>query len=294
MSQGQPRQTGKVVVGSRAEAKAVREAALAAERSREKARRAAERSAASREVVRRLANADEAEGRAAWTTADAGIVLAAMAVTLLGTTAILRSDAVALMPATGQYFARAVVLGTFHALQLGLLAFLAARHGLRLRRAFGLGKLGRGAGAASATIGLVALLLVATRAFTTLWGVTARALGWTPPAAGEITAVFGAGGAGLLVALAIVVVVGPFVEELAFRGVILRALGERVGMWPAILSSAVLFAGYHFSAWAFVPLLVLGVASGWLAWTRRTIWGAIALHSLYNGIVVTAAYWLAR
>ena len=279
-----------MVVGSRAEAKAVREASLAADRAREKSRRAAERHTASREVVRRIASADEAEGRAAWTVADAGMVLVAMAVTLLGTTVILRSDAIALMPATGQYFARAVVLGTFHALQLALLTFLAARHGLRLRRAFGLGRLRRGAGATGATVGLVVMLLVATRAFTTLWGVTARALGWTPPAAGEITAVFGAGGLGLLVALVIVVVVGPFVEELAFRGVILRALGQRLGMWPAIVSSAVLFAGYHFSAWAFVPLLALGVASGWLAWTRRTIWGAIALHSLYNGIVVTAAY----
>ena len=283
-----------MIVGSRAEAKAVREASLAADRAREKSRRAAERHTASREVVRRIASADEAEGRAAWTVADAGMVLVAMAVTLLGTTVILRSDAIALMPATGQYFARAVVLGTFHALQLALLTFLAARHGLRLRRAFGLGRLRRGAGATGATVGLVVMLLVATRAFTTLWGVTARALGWTPPAAGEITAVFGAGGLGLLVALVIVVVVGPFVEELAFRGVILRALGQRLGMWPAIVSSAVLFAGYHFSAWAFVPLLALGVASGWLAWTRRTIWGAIALHSLYNGIVVTAAYWLAR
>jgi membrane protease YdiL (CAAX protease family) len=241
-----------------------------------------------------MAHVDEAEGRAPWTVTDAGVVLVAMAVTLVGSTTILGSGAIAIMPASGQYVARAVVLGTFHALQLGLLTFLAARHGSRLRRAFGLGRLGRGPGAVATTAGLVALLLLATRAFTTLWGVTVRSLGWAPPRTGDITAVFGSGGLGLFVALMIVVVIGPFVEELAFRGVVLRALGERLGMWPSIMVSAVFFAGYHFTAWAFIPLLVLGVAAGWLAWTRRTIWGAVALHSLYNGGVVMAAYWLAR
>ncbi len=289
-----PTSTGKVVVGSRAQVKVVREAAARATNAREDARKHAQKTEVSRLAVERLARTEEAEGRVGWTTLDAFAVLAMLLASSFGTDAILGSGLLDLMPATGQYIARAVVLGLFHVMQLLLLTFLAARHGAKLLRAFGLGRLRRGAGAILATTGLMMLLLVATRAFATLWGVTVRAIGWSPPATGEITAVFGSGGFGLLVALVIVVIVGPFVEELAFRGVVLRAVGVRYGMWPAILTSAGLFALYHFSAWAFVPLFALGVAVGWLAWTRRTIWGAIALHAAYNGVVVGAAYWLAR
>lgn len=289
-----PGQAPKVAVGSRAEAKALKEAALRHSKEREKALRHRERSSASRERVDRLHQADDAEGRAGWDTVDAVAVLVVMAASLAGSSALLGSEGLALMPTSGQYVSRAIVLGVFHLLQLALLGYLSARHRLRLRAAFGLGRLGRGAASVALTAGAVALLLVATRAFATLWGMTSRALGWKPPVTGEIIDVFGAGGLGLVVAIAIVVLLGPFVEELAFRGVILRAVGDRFGMWPAIVGSAAMFALYHFSAWGFVPLFALGLAAGWLAWTRRTIWGAIALHALYNGVVVGAAYWLAR
>lgn len=289
----EPRSQLKVAVGSRAEAKAARRAAEDARRAAERTARAQGRRAASHDRVARVIEIDEAEGRASWTMLDAGAVLATMAASLFASDALLGSTALALMPPEAQYVARAVVLGVFHALQLAMLAFLSGKHGASLSRAFGLRRLGRGAGPVLATAGLVVTLLVATRAFAALWGITARAAGWAPPATGEITAVFGAGGGGLLVAIAIVVLFGPFVEELAFRGVLLRALGERLGMWPAISGSAALFASYHLTAWGFVPLFALGIACGWLAWTRRTIWGAVALHALSNAVVVGAAYWLA-
>ena len=54
--------------------------------------------------------------------------------------------------------------------------------------------------------------------------------------------------------------------------------------------SAVLFAVYHVNAWLFLPMLVFGLALGWLTWTRRSLWPAIAMHVLYNGLAVAAAF----
>jgi membrane protease YdiL (CAAX protease family) len=41
-----------------------------------------------------------------------------------------------------------------------------------------------------------------------------------------------------------------------------------------------------------MPMVLLGVALGWLAWWRRGLWPAIVLHALYNGASVAAAFWL--
>jgi membrane protease YdiL (CAAX protease family) len=102
--------------------------------------------------------------------------------------------------------------------------------------------------------------------------------------------VFGGGGIGLILAGVLVAIVAPLIEELAFRGVVLAALGSRWGMWPAIALSSALFAAYHASTWLFLPMLVLGAALGWLTWTRRSLWPAIVLHVLYNALAVAAAF----
>ena len=145
---------------------------------------------------------------------------------------------------------------------------MAHRHGIRLSQAFGLGRLGRSMAHRLVSAGLVVGLLLATRAAALLWGVMSAAAGWGPPVRGEFTEVFGTGGGGLLLAVLMVVLAGPFVEELTFRGVVLGAVGPRWGMWPAIVASAGLFALAHVTAWALVPTFVLGIALGWLAWTR--------------------------
>jgi membrane protease YdiL (CAAX protease family) len=65
-------------------------------------------------------------------------------------------------------------------------------------------------------------------------------------------------------------------------------------MWPAIVVSSAVFAGYHLSAWFFFPTFVLGMALGWLAFSRRSLVPAIALHVVYNAAAVAAAFLVAR
>jgi len=289
-----PAEVPKVVVGSRAEAKALRTLAEQAERDREASAKASAKQAKQLSAVRQHAETVAADGTATWTLADAAIALGVLVAALVAKELVLGSRAVEAMPASGQALARAVVLGGFYTLQLFALVFLAHRHGLRLAGAFGLRRLGRTLAHRATSAVLVVGLLLATRLASLLWGSLSSAAGWGPPGSGELTEVFGSGGGGLALTVLMVVLIGPFVEELVFRGVVLGAAGPRWGMWPAIVGSASLFALAHMTAWAFVPTLVLGIALGWLAWTRGSLWPAIALHALYNGVVVGAAFWLAR
>ena len=97
---------------------------------------------------------------------------------------------------------------------------------------------------------------------------------------------------GLRVLLVIALVgLGPLVEELLFRGVLLSALLHR---WPAgwgMLVSALLFAMVHLPsmqwAWYALPdlaLLALGLA--WLRLRAGSLWPAVLAHSVNNLLAV--------
>lgn len=289
----------RVVVGSRAEAKALRKKAVAADKARE--RSDARTSAQAARVAAEEGRLAE-DGTVAWSLVDAGAVLAVLLLSFIAKDAAMSSPAVQLMPEVGRVIVRVLVLAAFYAAQLGVLAFVAARHGARLSSAFGLRGMKRGAARASVSALLVIVLLVVTRAFSFAYGPAAQALGFKPPASAEasIAQLFGVGWFGLALSVLLVVTLGPFVEELIFRGVLLGAFDDafstrypKAGGWLAILLSSLLFSAYHFTAWVFLPLFVLGVALGWLTLARRSIWSAIWLHVLYNLVIVAAAFYIA-
>jgi len=285
-------QVSTVVVGSRAEAKALRKAADTAAKQKATIQKGAQKQTKILRSSAAIQASAQTDGTALWTAVDAAAIVAVLVVSLVAKQAVLGSSAVALMPASGQVVARALTLGGFYSVQMAALAFLASRHKLLLPQAFGLGRLGRSWGHRMVSAGLVTGLFVATRLVALMWGAFAQAIGWVPPVRAELTTVFGASGAGLVLSILMVVVAAPVVEEMVFRGIVVRALGQKWGMWPAVLGSAAIFALSHATAWALVPTLTLGVALGWLAWTRESLWPAIALHALYNGVVVAAAFWL--
>jgi membrane protease YdiL (CAAX protease family) len=278
-------------VGSRAEAKSLRKAAQTAQRDRASAAKTAEKTS-TRAVVR--AQAGAVTGAVQWTNLDVAAILAVLVALLVGKEVVLASEYVSVMPAAGQTAARAVVMIVFYGALATALAFLSHRHGRTLIEAFGLRGTQTTTGYRAVTAGLVVVLLVATRVLAMGWGALAQAIGWQPPARAQLTEVFGAGGVGLILTGLAVVVVGPFIEELVFRGVVLSGATSRFALWPAISISAGLFALSHTTAWTLVPLFFLGLAAGWLATERHSLWAAISLHAAYNGIVVAAAFWLVR
>src|SRR5262249_5815353 len=54
-----------------------------------------------------------------------------------------------------------------------------------------------------------------------------------------------------------------------------------------IFAAAVLFGWFHVRFWPSpVPLTLLGIGLGWLAYRTRSLAGAVVLHSAFNGIAI--------
>lgn len=79
----------------------------------------------------------------------------------------------------------------------------------------------------------------------------------------------------------------PVVEELVFRGAVLR-LARPLGRREAILLQAVLFALQHGSPAAMAWALVCGAGLGVLSDRTGRVWPGMLLHTLNNLLVFAA------
>jgi membrane protease YdiL (CAAX protease family) len=80
-------------------------------------------------------------------------------------------------------------------------------------------------------------------------------------------------------------VAAPVLEEILFRGVILRGFLRQYSRTFAILWSAALFAVAHFNVYQLATALAVGIVAGWLYERCRSLWPCILLHASYNGFV---------
>jgi uncharacterized protein len=80
----------------------------------------------------------------------------------------------------------------------------------------------------------------------------------------------------------LVVLVAPVLEEMLFRGVILRGLLGRYGAATAVAVDTLLFAFAHMNPWQFLPALLLGTLSAWLFVRARSIILCIFVHVMWN------------
>lgn len=91
-----------------------------------------------------------------------------------------------------------------------------------------------------------------------------------------------------LPAILMVCVLAPLVEEMLFRGLILRGFLAQYPRWPAIVVSSLLFGASHLNLYQFVLASLSGIVLGWLYERTRSLIPCIALHAIYN----TAITWL--
>ncbi|MDO9556080.1 MAG: CPBP family glutamic-type intramembrane protease [Coriobacteriia bacterium] len=228
-----------------------------------------------------------------WSLLEAAATLSVTFSAFMAKEAFTASKTLLAMPTEVLVPIRIGVLAIYYALQVALLRWLIHRRDGSFAEAFGLGRLGTNVAEKFRSIGLVAAGLLGTRVIATVYGLVTRELGLTPQAGADtVTRVFGTAPGGLLLAVIMLVFIGPFVEELVFRGALLRGLQTKLGVWPAIVIQALLFAAFHRSWWLLLPMTVLGIALGWLAHERRSLWPAIALHALYNALSVAAVVWV--
>jgi uncharacterized protein len=87
---------------------------------------------------------------------------------------------------------------------------------------------------------------------------------------------------GVLLLIVLVVVLAPIVEELFFRGLLMRALQARVNDALAIVVSAVLFALAHFQTVQFPALVMFGLIAGVIAQRVGRLGPSICFHAGFN------------
>jgi membrane protease YdiL (CAAX protease family) len=102
------------------------------------------------------------------------------------------------------------------------------------------------------------------------------------------------GGAATVLAILLAVVLAPITEEIVFRGVLFRALTDRVGMWAAAALSSAVFAVIHFEVLFSQPLALVGLFTVGMALAiayHRTgsLLVPIVGHAVFNGVSVGLA-----
>jgi membrane protease YdiL (CAAX protease family) len=82
----------------------------------------------------------------------------------------------------------------------------------------------------------------------------------------------------------LVVVVGPFCEEVMFRGVLFPWLAHRIGIPGGLLLHSAVFAAVHGHAGTLIPLFVLSIFLGLLFMARRNLMAAFWMHAVFNAV----------
>lgn len=82
-------------------------------------------------------------------------------------------------------------------------------------------------------------------------------------------------------------------EELLFRGLLMRGY-EKLGKWPSILFTAVLFSMLHINIQNVLGPLVLGVLLGYVVYTTNSIFAGMIGHFVNNAISVSISYVLLK
>ncbi|MBE3561433.1 MAG: CPBP family intramembrane metalloprotease [Ktedonobacteraceae bacterium] len=80
------------------------------------------------------------------------------------------------------------------------------------------------------------------------------------------------------------VLVAPFCEEMFFRGFVFMGLLRGMSLVWAGVFSALIFAVAHADPGSFPVLFIIGLVLAYLRWRSGSIWPAIVLHLLNNGL----------
>lgn len=88
-----------------------------------------------------------------------------------------------------------------------------------------------------------------------------------------------------IAAFIMVCILAPVLEELIFRGLILRGMLQKgVNPWFSIILTAFLFGLAHMNPWQFFGAGLLGAVFGYIYWRTQSLWLCIFLHFLNNFI----------
>ncbi|MGE0879785.1 MAG: lysostaphin resistance A-like protein [Acidimicrobiia bacterium] len=90
-------------------------------------------------------------------------------------------------------------------------------------------------------------------------------------------------GLGIFLLIVVLVLGAPIVEELFFRGLVLRAIAARYSDGLALFGSAVMFGIIHFQPLQLPALIMFGLLAGYLSQRYGRLGPAIFAHAGFNG-----------
>lgn len=144
----------------------------------------------------------------------------------------------------------------------------------------------------SATLGLLGLpILMLVPLILMLDGVAIGLLEKVLPMSGSeadgLAAMLGSG----IGTWVLVVGIAPLVEEMFFRGILLRGLAMRYPSADAMVYSAFVFGIVHLNVYQFVIAFAVGLLAAALYLRTRSLWPGIVLHAGLNLSVMVVATW---
>ena len=84
---------------------------------------------------------------------------------------------------------------------------------------------------------------------------------------------------------------GPFLEEVVFRGAIERRLLEKFrNPWIAIVISAIFFAVAHMNLTQGLTAIIMGCVIGWVYYRTGNLWPCVLMHALNNTIACVSSW----
>jgi membrane protease YdiL (CAAX protease family) len=137
-------------------------------------------------------------------------------------------------------------------------------------------------------LALGCLFLLAAFGFNLVWGVILGVFDLQVQP--DMLPLFGGGIPGLLLALLAGGLVAPIAEEAFFRGYVFAGLRQHLGLLPAMLLSAALFALVHILPTSWPPIFVLGVLFALLYDQTGSIWPAVFVHGIINALAFLVSY----
>lgn len=82
-----------------------------------------------------------------------------------------------------------------------------------------------------------------------------------------------------------IVILAPLCEEPVFRGFIMRGW-LRYGFVAGVVGSGILFGLQHAQLSGTIPLSLVGIVLGVVAFRAGSLWPAVVVHAVYNGLAV--------
>jgi membrane protease YdiL (CAAX protease family) len=94
------------------------------------------------------------------------------------------------------------------------------------------------------------------------------------------------GAGGVILLILVVAVAAPLVEEIFFRGLLLRSMENRLGTLWAVIGSSLIFGATHFELLQLPALALFGLVAAVLVERTDRLGTAMCAHVAFNGLAV--------